>query len=265
MSHVRSRQPTSSTSRTSRCATACTPSATSIGIDQVIDDRPALDEAGVDAIEVAHGDGLNGSSFNYGFGAHTDWEWIEAVGKTCQERAADDAAAARHRHDRGSAARLRSRRRARSASPRTAPRPTSPSSISSTPRKLGMDVSGFLMMSHMIEPDALAQQAKLMEELWRALRLCHRQRRRAGHGRLSRRGSKPMTEVLQARDRARHPRPPQSVARRRQLDRRRAGRRACASTPRWPAWARARATRRSKCSSPPPTARAGSMAATCSS
>jgi 4-hydroxy 2-oxovalerate aldolase len=101
------------------------------GLDHVKAIAKALDDAKVDAIEVAHGDGLQGSSFNYG---------------TVHDL--------RRAYDLG----VRSVRIATHCTEAD----VSKQHIEAA-RNLDMDVSGFLMMSHMSEPERLAEQALLME------------------------------------------------------------------------------------------------------
>jgi 4-hydroxy 2-oxovalerate aldolase len=122
----------------------------------------ALDAAGVDAIEVAHGDGLAGSSLSYGPGSNSDGEWLEAAAKAIT-------------HARlttlllpgiGTIADLRRARDVGVRSVRIATHCTE-ADVSAqhiaVARELDMDVSGFLMMSHMTTPAELARQAALME------------------------------------------------------------------------------------------------------
>lgn len=122
----------------------------------------ALDDAKIDAIEISHGDGICGSTFNYGFGAYDDVEWIAAVAEVCQHAVVTTLLipGIGTIHD------LKDMYAAGARSVRVATHCTE-ADVSrqhiEAARHLGMDTVGFLMMAHMAPVDKLVEQAKLME------------------------------------------------------------------------------------------------------
>ncbi|HVK72081.1 MAG TPA: 4-hydroxy-2-oxovalerate aldolase [Kofleriaceae bacterium] len=133
-----------------------------ISLAQMVAVATGLDEAGVPLIEVTHGDGLGGASINYGFPLHTDEEYLRAVVPR-MKRAKISALLL---PGIGTVDDLRMAADCGVATVRVATHCTEADVAIQhlgLSRKLGLDTVGFLMMAHMIEPEALVAQAKIME------------------------------------------------------------------------------------------------------
>lgn len=131
-------------------------------LDQMVDVATRLDKAGVPMIEVTHGDGLGGSSINYGFAKHSDQEYLEAV----IPRMKQAKVSALSLPGIGTVDELKMAVSCGVHTIRVATHCTE-ADVSKQhigmARDLGVETVGFLMMAHMIEPEQLIEQALLME------------------------------------------------------------------------------------------------------
>jgi 4-hydroxy-2-oxovalerate/4-hydroxy-2-oxohexanoate aldolase len=133
-----------------------------ITLDQMVDIASGLDDAGVPLIQVTHGDGLGGSSLNYGRGLHTDREYISAVAKVVKNATIS----VLHVPGIGTLDELRMAADCGAGCVHVASHCTEANVTEQhigLGRKLGLDTVGFLMMAHMTSTDHLVEQALLME------------------------------------------------------------------------------------------------------
>ncbi|MEX2961676.1 4-hydroxy-2-oxovalerate aldolase [Microbulbifer sp. TYP-18] len=133
-----------------------------ITLEQMVDIATGLDEAGIPLIEVTHGDGLGGASVNYGFPAHSDEEYLDAVIPKMKQAKVS----ALLLPGIGTVDHLRVARDLGVSTIRVATHCTE-ADVSEQhihlAASLGMDTVGFLMMAHMVTPEQLLEQAQLME------------------------------------------------------------------------------------------------------
>jgi 4-hydroxy-2-oxovalerate/4-hydroxy-2-oxohexanoate aldolase len=134
-----------------------------ISVQQMVTVAAAMEEAGVPLIEVSHGDGLGGKSVNYGFPAASDEEYLTAVCKTVSKTRVS----ALLLPGIGTVDHLKMAVDCGISTIRIATHCTeadvSEQHIGMAAQIDGLDTVGFLMMAHMIEPDALLEQLLLME------------------------------------------------------------------------------------------------------
>ena len=133
-----------------------------ISLGEMIEVASALDEAGIPLIEVTHGDGLGGSSVNYGFPAHSDEAYLKAV----VPKMKNAKISALLLPGIGTVDHLKMAHDCGVSTIRVATHCTE-ADVSQQhigmASEIGMDTVGFLMMAHMIPADHLLEQAKLME------------------------------------------------------------------------------------------------------
>lgn len=133
-----------------------------MSLEQMADIACGLDQAGVPLIEVTHGDGLGGSSVNYGFPAHSDEDYL----KTVIPRMTRAKVSALLLPGIGTVDHLQMAHELGVHTIRVATHCTE-ADVSeqhiSMARRLEMDTVGFLMMAHMASPEKLVEQALLME------------------------------------------------------------------------------------------------------
>lgn len=130
--------------------------------EQVRPIAAALDKAGVDLIEISHGDGLAGSTYNYGFSKVHEYKLIEAALEEIKNAKLDVLLLPGI----GTVADLKEVNQMGVQAVRVATHCTE-ADVSAqhihAAKEMGMFAVGFLMMVHMVEPSVLAEQAKLME------------------------------------------------------------------------------------------------------
>lgn len=133
-----------------------------ITTDQMVAIATALDDAGVPLIEVTHGDGLGGSSISYGFPAHSDQAYLNAV----VPRMRQAGISALLIPGIGTVEHLHMAKDCGVTTVRVATHCTEADVAEqhiAESRKLGLDTVGFLMMAHMAAPEEILEQGRLME------------------------------------------------------------------------------------------------------